>query len=317
MRLLIVSHEEEVRRSLLAVLQEKGHPPPLFATTCQEALAALSPEKEGKTNVPIDVIVVDADLPGDAGLELCRRFEEVPCLEDIPRLMITGRPGTLALEVAQATGAGDFVRKPVQAPEFLGRLHAAYALKRQLDACRKHTRELERANGELQHLSVMDELTGIANRRFFNNVMTQEWARSARAVIPLSLIMIDIDFFKFYNDHFGHQRGDACLRRVADALTGVAKRPGDYVARYGGEEFTVILSHTGLQGALTVAEALRTGVEDLNLQHPRSPVHDRVTISLGVASTVPERCGSPDLLVATADQATYQAKRDGRNRVRS
>jgi diguanylate cyclase (GGDEF)-like protein len=218
--------------------------------------------------------------------------------------------------MAKAASALDFVHKPVQPPELLGRLHAACVLKRQLDTCREHTQKLERLNGELQHLAVMDELTGIANRRFFNLVLAQEWARAAREVIPMSLIMIDIDFFKDYNDHFGHQKGDECLRRVADALTVVARRPGDYVARYGGEEFTVVLSHTDVQGALKVAEALRTRVEGLNLPHPRSSVHDRVTISLGVASTVAEHSGSPDMLVAAADQAIYEAKREGRNRVR-
>lgn len=317
MRLLIVNDEEEVRASLLTTLRESGHPTPLFASTCREALTALNSEARDGRDVPIDVVLVDADLPGDIGLEVCRRLEELPCLEDIPRLLMTGRVGTQALEVTKTAGAIDFVRKPVQTTELLGRLHAACVLKRQLDTCREHTEKLERLNGELQHLAVMDELTGIANRRFFNLVMAQEWARSAREVIPFSLIMIDIDFFKDYNDHYGHQRGDECLRCVADALTVVARRPGDYVARYGGEEFTVILSHTGVQGAMKVAEALRTGVEGLNLQHPRSPVHDRVTISLGVASTVPERSGSSDLLVAAADQAIYEAKREGRNCVRS
>ena len=317
MRLLIVSGEDELRSSLLDVLQANGYPPPVFAPTCPEALAVLALEKRGAKDVPIDVILVDADLPGDAALELCRRFEEAPCLEDIPRLMMTGRPAPLALEVARAAGAGDFVRKPIQAAELLGRLHAACTLKHQLDTCREHTRELERLNGELQQLSSTDELTGIANRRSFNKVLAQEWARATREAIPLSLLMIDIDFFKAFNDYYGHQRGDECLRRVADALNGVARRPGDLVARYGGEEFAVILSHTGAPGARTVAEALRAGVEGLNVRHALSPVHDRVTISLGVASTVPEQRGSANTLVAAADLATYEAKRDGRNRVRA
>ena len=317
MRLLIVSDEEEICSSLLEVLGANGFPQPLFASSCPEALAVLALEKQDGRDVPVDVILVDADLPGDAGLQLCRRFEEAPCLKDIPRLLMTGLPATLALEVARAAGAGDFVRKPVQTPELLGRLHAACALKHHLDTCREHTRELERLNRELRHLSAIDELTGIANRRSFNKVLAQEWARAAREAIPLSLLMIDIDFFKAYNDHYGHQTGDECLRRVADALTNVARRPGDHVARYGGEEFAVILSHTGTQGAQTVAEALRAGVEGLNVRHARSPVHDRVTISLGVASTVPERRGSSDTLIAAADEVIYEAKRDGRNRVRS
>jgi diguanylate cyclase (GGDEF)-like protein len=317
MRLLIVSDEGEVRSSLLEILQTNGYPPPLFASSCAEALAILSLGQQGDKDIPVDVILVDADLPGDAGLELCRRFEEVPCLEDIPRLLMTGQPATVALDSARAAGAGDFVRKPVQAPELLGRLHAACRLKRHLDACRQHTRELQRLNGELQHLSVIDELTGVANRRSFNRVMAHEWARAAREAAPLSLLMIDIDSFKAYNDHYGHQSGDECLRRVAAALTGAARRPGDHVARYGGEEFTVLLPQTGGPGALTVAESLRAAVEGLNLPHARSPSHGRVTISVGVASTLPERRGCSDSLVAAADRAMYEAKSDGRNCVRS
>lgn len=158
MRLSIASDEKGVRSSLLDVLEANGYPPPLFAPPCPEALAVLSLEKQGEKDVPVDVI-------SDAALELCQRFEEAPCLEDIPRLLLTGRPATLAFEVARATGAGDFVRNPLQTPELLGPLHAACALKRQLETSRQHTRELERLNGELQHLSAIDELTGIANRR--------------------------------------------------------------------------------------------------------------------------------------------------------
>jgi len=317
MRLLIVNNQDDVRACLQTILQEGGHPAPLFANSYPEAVAVLAPEPARKEKPPVDVILLDADLPVDGHPDAMCALKQLHHEKDIPLLVMTDRPGAQAYETALAIEASDFIRKPIQADELLGRLHAVCELKRQLDQCREHSSELERLNKELQRLAVMDELTAIANRRFFNLLLAQEWARAVREVVPISLIMIDIDHFKAYNDHYGHQKGDECLRLVASALTSVAKRPGDYVARYGGEEFTVILSHTGMPGALAVAEALRARVEALNLEHPSTMAQAPVTISLGVASTVPDRLGSPESLVAAADQAIYEAKRGGRNQVRA
>lgn len=173
----------------------------------------------------------------------------------------------------------------------------------------------KRAEELLQRLSSLDGLTEIANRRKLDEYLDREWKRAIRTRHPLSLIMCDIDFFKDYNDAYGHQKGDECLKKVAMTLCNKLRRPGDLVARYGGEEFAAILPDTEAGDAGLVAEALRTGVEALGITHSSSSISKVVTISLGVATLIPQRDSSPDQLIMAADQALYQAKRDGRNRV--
>jgi diguanylate cyclase (GGDEF)-like protein/PAS domain S-box-containing protein len=168
----------------------------------------------------------------------------------------------------------------------------------------------------LQRLTTLDGLTGISNRRHFDDALDQEWRRCQRDKKPLSLIMGDIDFFKAFNDTHGHQMGDYCLKKVAGALSEPLKRPGDLVARYGGEEFMVILPDTGLPGARQIAQTMRSQVEDLGLPHDTSPVKKVVTISLGVATTIPSPMNSATDLLSAVDQALYKAKHEGRNRVR-
>lgn len=175
--------------------------------------------------------------------------------------------------------------------------------------------ELESANAQLQQLSLSDPLTGLANRRRLDAALELEWRRLARARRPMSLLLIDVDAFKAYNDSLGHPRGDECLRRVAAYLAEGVHRAGDLVARYGGEEFAVLLGGTGAADAAAVAGRLRAGVEALALPHPASPVGDVVTVSIGVAGWVPGIDGPcPEELVAAADRALYAAKRAGRNR---
>jgi diguanylate cyclase (GGDEF)-like protein len=167
----------------------------------------------------------------------------------------------------------------------------------------------------LEQFSFMDGLTGISNRRYFDQALEQEWRRGLREQAPLSLIMVDIDHFKVFNDDYGHQMGDDCLKEVAKALTESLNRPGDLAARYGGEEFGIILPDTEMDGAFKIAEILRARVEGLGIPHKNSPVSQWVTISLGVASLSPSKEASPAQLVTAADRALYRAKAEGRNRV--
>ena len=173
--------------------------------------------------------------------------------------------------------------------------------------------QLERANQELSFLSSVDGLTGIANRRHFDQFLSQQWSLAARNAEPIALIMCDIDFFKAYNDHYGHLQGDECLKKVAVALQESIKRPGDLVARYGGEEFAVVLPNTDAAGATNVAETLRDNVESLEIPHLFSSVTPKVTISLGVAIGHANSGVLPETLIEAADNALYKAKKNGRN----
>jgi len=181
---------------------------------------------------------------------------------------------------------------------------------------RDRIKQLERENRELQRLCSLDDLTQLANRRYFSKQIELEWRRLARETAPLSLILCDIDFFKNYNDTYGHQAGDTCLQRVASAIHEVTRRPSDIVARYGGEEFAVILPRTEANGAVHVAERIREKVEALMIPHASSQVHlGFVTVSLGIASTIPESQHNSAILLRAADEALYLSKAQGRNRI--
>ena len=176
------------------------------------------------------------------------------------------------------------------------------------------TQQLEQANQDLHRLSHLDSLTGVANRRRFEEALDLEWRRASRAGTPLSLIMIDTDFFKPYNDAYGHQRGDDCLTLVANTLRNALNRPGDMVARYGGDEFMILIPGTDSEGAAAIAETMRVRVEGMEITHNASPDDKVVTISLGVVTGYPTRGFSTGELIAAADEALYQAKGEGRNR---
>jgi len=173
---------------------------------------------------------------------------------------------------------------------------------------------LEKANLELQRLSVLDDLTQVANRRRFDETLNEEWQRLSRYRAPLSLIFCDIDCFKLYNDTYGHQAGDDCLRAVAETISANCQRPGDFVARYGGEEFIVILPNTEAEGAVHLAENIREGIERLKIPHMRSQVSQYITLSLGISCVFPRADITPESLIGAADKALYEAKNQGRNR---
>ena len=187
-------------------------------------------------------------------------------------------------------------------------------LKRQVDG---RTKDLEAANEQLHLISTRDGLTGILNRRYFEELLDKEWQRSLRDRRPLSLALLDVDFFKKYNDTYGHQAGDECLRQVTKTIINRIHRPGDFTARYGGEEFVVLMSNTTAGGAVKVGEDIRQLIENLRIPHEASDINQYVTISMGVASMIPSAVNNSDELVKKADIALYYVKRSGRNRVLS
>jgi diguanylate cyclase (GGDEF)-like protein len=320
---LIVDDSRASREALRTLLEAKGYTVVSCAASGPEALEFLGVSASNSLPGDVDVILMDVEMPGMDGIETCRRIKACTRFKDTPILIVTGLPEEQLLETAFEAGAADYIPKPVYGPELLARLRAALNLKREIDNLKAReqelvgvTEQLRRLNRDLERLAVLDELTGAANRRLFNLMLHQEWGRAAREVQSVALVMVDIDFFKNYNDRYGHQSGDECLQQVAAALGSVAQRSGDQVARYGGEEFVVLMPHTGLTGAVIVAEKLRKRVEDLHITHAASPVASHVTISLGVAAGIPERRTTPDALLAAADHALYEAKRNGRNCVK-
>jgi diguanylate cyclase len=178
----------------------------------------------------------------------------------------------------------------------------------------QRTAELAQINRKLRQLAALDGLTQIANRRRFDEYLQEQWQLLDRAQQPLALIIADVDEFKAYNDFHGHLEGDRCLQQVSEVLKSVIRRPTDLLARYGGEEFVLLLPGTPIEGAQVLAERIQTAMNHRGLSHRQSKTSDRVTLSLGISAIVPQQDIPPQTLIATADQALYQAKRDGRNR---
>jgi len=180
---------------------------------------------------------------------------------------------------------------------------------------RLRTAELQAANSQLETLSITDGLTGLANRRRFDKYWAEEWQRALRQATPLAVIMMDVDHFKTYNDHYGHQQGDECLRRVGEVLRATVRRAGELAARYGGEEFVVVMPGASLTQAQETAESILAAIRAEQMPHASSPVASVVTISLGVAAGTPSTAGNRERLLKEADVALYDAKHQGRNRV--
>ena len=249
------------------------------------------------TNLP-HIILLGAELPDMAGYEVCKRLKTNEETRRIPVVFLTEKKGAVVEVTALGAGASDFITKPVDPMIVEARILNHLSQKRQLD--------------ELEKLSVVDGLTGIPNRRRFEEYINQEWKRGTRSQYPISLLMIDIDYFKNYNDTYGHQQGDESLRVVAKEIQQHLRRPSDMVFRYGGEEFSVILPDTPLDSALTLAERIRSGVEGIGLVHSGS-TYEYVTASIGIATKVPADNYSILSLIEEADRCLYSSKNNGRN----
>ncbi len=254
-------------------------------------------------NPPI-LILLDIEMPGMDGYEVCRKLKASERTSGIAVIFVTARDSAEDEEMGFSLGAVDYISKPFQPAIVRARVHNHVTLKIKTDM--------------LEKLSQLDGLTNIPNRRNFEETMHREWARANRSGQPLSLIMMDIDHFKLYNDHYGHGAGDDCLRRVARTLIKTLTRPTDLIARYGGEEFVALLPETDESGALHVAERLRAAVEAAAIPHQCSLTSQFVTLSVGIATHSIRKIKKDSRhLQQSADQALYRAKERGRNRIQN
>lgn len=248
-----------------------------------------------------DLILLDVMMPGMDGYEVCSKIKDSITTRDIPVMFITGKADEQDEAKGFEVGAVDYIAKPFSPLIALARVKTHIELKRRGDM--------------LERLAILDGLTGIPNRRRFDQVLHYEWERSVRYGHTFSLILMDIDHFKLYNDHYGHAEGDACLRTVAGAISRAMPRTVDLAARYGGEEFACILPETGGEGGKVVANRILEAVRDLKIPHAKSKTADYVTLSIGIASVTPSIQEKFVDLVEVADKALYQSKHNGRNQV--
>lgn len=248
-----------------------------------------------------DLILLDVVMEDMDGHEVCRRLKVDPMTQDIPIIFITAQQQESDEVLGLELGAVDFISKPINTTIVRARVRTHLTLKLQSDL--------------LRSMALMDGLTGVANRRKFDEDILAAWRLCFREQKPLSLIMVDVDYFKRYNDRYGHQAGDGCLKSVAQALFETVRRPYDLVARYGGEEFACVLPNTVLSGAVEIAERMQESVRALGIEHSASDVDRVVTISLGVATLTPTRDLEFQALIEAADKQLYEAKTAGRARV--
>ena len=269
------------------------------------------------------VILLDLVMPEVDGMTLVRFFHQNIKTADIPIIVLSSIDAPIDKGAAFSAGASDYIVKLPDRIELIARVRAhsrSYLNKLERDEAfselNKLKAELEESNNALQLLSCLDGLTGIANRRRFDDFMISEWKRAVRENSTITLIMIDIDYFKAYNDNYGHQKGDETLKAVVSALNKGINRPADLLARYGGEEFVIVLPDTTMDGALQLAQSLLHNVELLQIPHAHSEVSGQVTISAGIACCEPEvRHNTVESLINAADMALYEAKAQGRNQV--
>lgn len=246
-----------------------------------------------------DLILLDVMMPGMDGYEVCRRLKAEPMTAEIPVIFVTAQHSESDEVLGFEIGAVDFITKPINPVIVKARVATHMALKRQNDV--------------LRSIAMLDGLTGIANRRKFDEALASLWHQCRRDQEPLSLIMLDVDYFKRYNDHYGHQAGDDCLRALADAFRRALLRPQDLLARIGGEEFACLLPWTDATGAMTTAERIKDAVHQLALDHQASPVGKIVTVSMGLVTQIPGFANGSSRLMELADQALYRQKANGRD----
>lgn len=303
-QILLVDDDPEMIRLMGRIMSGVGQI--RFATS---GAAALQRAHEH----PPDLVLLDAEMPGMTGFEVCEIMKADLALSSVPIIFVTAHAGADFELRGLDVGAVDFIAKPISEPLLLARVRTQLRVKQLTD--------------DLRRIATIDALTEVHNRGSFDELLVREWRRGARSHVPISLLLIDVDHFKRFNDHYGHPAGDDCLRRVAGALRHGCLRPADLVARYGGEEFAMLLPQTPRGGAVHVAARVLDAVAALRIPHEASPTAGHLTVSVGIAchdehsaswaapgSDASARAAQD--LVRCADIALYEAKHAGRAQAR-
>ena len=255
------------------------------------------------SSASLDLVLLDIVMPGMDGFQVCQKLKKNLRTQKIPIIFLTAMSDEKNEEKGFALGAVDYITKPFRLSVIQARV--------------KNHLQLKASRDLLENLSTIDFLTDIPNRRLFEDVLMAEWRHAMRAGTLLSIIIIDIDFFKLYNDHYGHLAGDNCLKKLAAALASTLNRSTDFLARYGGEEFITILPQTDAPGALNIGVNFHKVILELAITHAASPISDNVTVSLGVATCKPGDNTDPKDLIQLADNMLYKAKAEGRNCIKT
>ena len=307
-KILVVEDSKVTVKVLTGYLASMGVENPLVAETGTQALRTFRREHP-------DIVLLDARLPDIDGFEVASKIRKAEQGEEWTAIIfLTAMNSDEDLARGIAAGGDDYLVKPVSETVFQAKVRAMQRLVGMQRNLVEVTHKLDAANAELQRLSTTDALTGIANRRALDDFLSREWRRCQRMEKPLSLVMLDIDYFKLFNDKYGHQAGDDCLKQVAAQIARAAPRASDLAARYGGEEFMLVLGETDLDGALWMAERVRQMIGDLKVVHYATD-SKFVAVSCGVVTVLPDDQHSIETLIESADAALYQAKRGGRDRV--
>jgi len=306
MKILLAEDSSSNQMIIKAYVEKAGHEI-IIANDGKEAVELFKSENP-------DLLLMDVTMPVMDGIEATKTIRKLTKLDLgwVPIIFLSGLSNSEDIAQGINVGADDYLIKPIDSIVLNAKLQAMQRI-----AEMRH--QLNKANHKLKAMAVIDGLTGIANRRFFDEVYMKELKRSFRSKNELSIILCDIDHFKLFNDNYGHQAGDDCLTTVASRMVKTLKRPSDFVARYGGEEFVFVLPNTDLKGAKQVAMSINNAIESENIEHKHSTVSDHLTLSYGVASVKPQL--NQDIssiareLLESADRALYVAKENGRNQV--
>ncbi len=306
MKILLVDDSRSARQLTAAYLADMGHP----AVEAADGNAALALYQQDRP----DLVLLDVEMPVMDGYTLAKEIRQNDHDHWVPIIFLSGRVADEDIERGIEAGGDDYITKPVSPIVLRAKLHAMQRITDMRKRLLQVSDELQDANRALVKLSSLDGLTNILNRRSFDAALEVEWHRGMRTGRPLALILGDVDYFKRFNDTYGHDSGDKCLRAVAGALSKAARRASDMVARYGGEEFVILMTDTSEQSAMQIGDRVLEAVRNLQIPHIGSKTADHVTMSLGVSTCLPTLSMAPQDLIRAADSALYQAKADGRNR---